>query len=209
MIFVSDELEVANAVTLTSPAPGKVRIADAAGPVNVKAQRCVAESSQAVVCEALVPTDLFVRLLLGGGNDTLTVQNGVGIEVSAEGSTGDDVLTGGERNDGLAGGAGNDLLHGMDGRDGIYGQAGDDQCFAGDDFKGDICGGGPGADRCVMGPGNDRCFGKTGADVCLGEAGRDVCNGGKGPERDLCIGGPGFDSAIDCERAPRSELLRP
>jgi hypothetical protein len=81
-----------------------------------------------------------IRVLLGGGDDVLTVDASVTVPVLARGGAGDDELRGGsgrdvllgeEGDDRLHGGAGVDLLVGGVGADLLRGQGGDDLLAAG------------------------------------------------------------------------------
>jgi hypothetical protein len=57
-----------------------------------------------------------------------------------------------------------------------------------------------GNDILLGGGGNDRLCGGSGVDALTGGAGADALNGGSG-RPDLCLGGPGSDSAVGCELA--------
>lgn len=114
------------------------------------------------------------------GNDVL-IGNGL-----------DNVLVGGEGNDGLYGLAGNDLLEGGSGKDKLVGGTG------GDELKGragdDLLKGGPGTDRLVGGSGADTLKGGSGADRLIAGAGRDWIVGGAG--NDILKGGRGKDKLM-------------
>mgnify|MGYP001167419995 FL=1 len=55
-----------------------------------------------------------------------------------------------------------------------------------------------GNDCVVGGAGNDTLYGKNGADVLLGGEGDDYLDGGNN-KGDVCYGGPGWDTAVNCE----------
>lgn len=119
----------------------------------------------------------------------------------------------------IIGTKGNDFIIGTDGPDVIAAIGGNNIIFAlgGDDI---VCGG-PGRDIIFGGPGNDRLFGWAGDDVIFGGDGDDVLDGHFGndilvggpgddrldggiqgspdPDFDVCLGGPGFDTYLNCE----------
>ena len=112
-----------------------------------------------------VTVDLDAGLAMGEGSDTLRA-----IE-DAEGTPGDDSLTGdGEDND----------LQGGEGQDVIVGGAG-----------ADTLGGGGGFDSLDGDSGADRMAGNEGDDAVRGAGGPDGLRGG--PGADLVVGGPGND----------------
>ncbi len=113
-----------------------------------------------------------------------------GVEVTIQGTPGDDVLIGTPDADVINGGAGNDVIKGLDGNDIICGGAGFDELR-----------GGNGADRLLGGKHADSLFGLNGHDTLLGGAGSDLLNGGKGSDTlsggagpDNLTGGPGNDN---------------
>src|SRR5512132_3199805 len=82
----------------------------------------------------------------GGGGDQLTVSPGLpGLLVTADGGSGNDLLSGADEADSFVGGAGNDTLTGGRGSDLLDGQDGDDRLLA-RDGHGDPLRGGPGSD---------------------------------------------------------------
>jgi Ca2+-binding RTX toxin-like protein len=111
-----------------------------------------------------------------GGNDHLTVGEGVTRAVYCEGGTGDDTLEGG-----MAG----DVFLGGDGKDRLYGYDGDD-----------ILLGGGGNDYLLGGAGKDDLFGNGGIDSLSGAGGNDRLFGGIG-DADVVSGGTGTDAAAD------------
>ncbi len=82
-------------------------------------------------------------LLFGGNNGNCVA-----------GLDGDDVLNGGNSSDTLVGGNGNDTLHGGNSSDTLYGGAGDDILY-----------GGNGTDHLDGGPGFDTCYGGNSTDT--------------------------------------------
>lgn len=54
------------------------------------------------------------------------------------------------------------------------------------------------SDCIVGGGGNDTIYGRNGADVLLGGEGNDYLDGGNN-KGDVCYGGPGWDTAVNCE----------
>lgn len=101
-------------------------------------------------------------------------------KVSLSGGDGDDIITGGNRNDTLRGGKGSDILRGLGGNDVLYG-----------DDDNDWLQGGAGNDRLYGGTGNDVLQGDDGADIVYGDAGNDILQGGNG--NDTLYGGEGND----------------
>jgi Ca2+-binding RTX toxin-like protein len=127
------------------------------------------------------------RMQGGGGDDTIYGDRG-NDRVFA--GSGDDVVQGGVGNDQIFGGAGLDQLFGEAGQDGLFGEGDDDQLF-----------GGTGPDRLHGGAGNDELFGERGKDQLEGDLGDDVLEGGRdidkllgGDGNDLIKGGSGADS---------------
>jgi hypothetical protein len=126
------------------------------------------------------------------GDDVLVGTPGPDVIAGFEG---DDRIQGGEGDDVLCGGGGDDLLLGGPGRDQLLGETGGDRLRGGAD--GDLLAGGVG---------NDQLFGETGSDALLGGAGSDAMDGGSDPGEgsslssfDTCDGGPGGDTAANCE----------
>ena len=103
--------------------------------------------------------------------------------IHKKGSSGDDILIGGARNDHLDGRKGNDQLFGGDGNDRLKGGKGND-----------LLDGGAGNDKLSGDKGNDTLLGGTGNDLLKGDKGDDVLNGGAGNDR--VDGGKGNDLAI-------------
>ncbi len=106
-----------------------------------------------------------------------------------KGTSGNDVLTGGDGNDHINGKDGDDILLGGGGNDKIDGGSGDDYILGGagnDDIKG-----GKGNDTIDGGDGNDKIDGGAGDDTIMGGAGDDRIKGGKGD--DTIDGGDGDD----------------
>jgi Tol biopolymer transport system component len=135
-------------------------------------------------------TNVFGQLIcLRGGNDSL---------VAGEG---DDHVFAGPGRDLVIGGLGNDVISGGSDSDRVDGSFGQD-LLAGDQ-GGDLLMGGLGSDDLHGGIGNDRLFGGDGDDWLTGDLGRDVFSGGNGDDkfyakdgqREVIVGGPGFDIA--------------
>ncbi|WP_159712754.1 calcium-binding protein [Geminicoccus flavidas] len=106
-----------------------------------------------------------------------------------QGGSGNDVLTGTDRDDVIKGGAGNDVIDGRDGNDDLDGEDGDDVVRGG---KGnDVLQGGAGNDLVDGQEGNDIVDGGTGSDVVHGGSGNDLVGGGAGD--DVVDGDPGTD----------------
>lgn len=177
----------------TAPiAPGKGCLAGAAG----------------VTCS--VPGLYVIQVRLGDGGDTFSAIGLGDVQVTAQGGSGDDEMTGGGGAISFQAGSGDDVLEAIGGgirRPTFNGGPGDDRLLgaaAGEELSGgegkDLVAGGPGpdslsgdggADRLVGGFGNDGILGGGGADTLVGEAGPDFLFGGSG--RDDVRGGPGGD----------------
>lgn len=130
-----------------------------------------------------------------------------GLDITRQGSSGADVLDGGDGDDQLFGNGGNDELSGMAGADVLYGGNGFDTVYGGaadDSLTGDegadVLYGGDGADRMAGGTWSDSLYGGDGDDwlsggdahdLLLGEDGDDDLFGGSG--RDIMYGGAGND----------------
>lgn len=105
----------------------------------------------------------------GLGNDTLSVESGVG---ELDGGDGDDVLAGGLGDDALTGGTGNDRLYGRGGLDRMLGGLGSDRLFGND--GNDYLDGGAGNDSLAAGLGDDLLMAGQGRDTLRGEGGNDL-----------------------------------
>lgn len=106
----------------------------------------------------------------GGGDDTILA--GLGND-RVNAGTGDDLVLSGSGNDVAFGGAGNDVLAGNQGDDRLYGGAGNDVI--------------------VDGLGSDRAFGGAGDDVFI-FVDAALLGGAEEADRDLFVGGRGFDT---------------
>jgi Ca2+-binding RTX toxin-like protein len=84
-----------------------------------------------------------------GGDDTLTVDQGVTQSIVADAGAGNDTFTGGDESDTFFGGAGDDKLTGGNGADALLGQDGNDALFARDDSA-DVVDGGAGTDSAQV-----------------------------------------------------------
>lgn len=111
----------------------------------------------------------------GAGNDLL--KTGAGND-SVLGGDGDDEIESGAGNDSINGGAGNDKLRGGNGDDNILGDVGNDQAW-----------GGTGNDTLDGGDGDDVLRGEAGQDQLFGQAGNDTLEGGA--DTDTLDGGDG------------------
>ncbi|MDX1486081.1 MAG: Ig-like domain-containing protein, partial [Alphaproteobacteria bacterium] len=126
-----------------------------------------------------------------GGSDSAAVVVYVGT-ADAEGTSGDDVLVGGNSDDVIFGHGGNDDIHGGNGNgtDILFGGDGNDVIDGGN--RDDQLFGGAGADTLIGGSGADTLDGGSGADVLNGGSGADMLNGGAGA--DMLNGGSGADT---------------
>ncbi len=105
-----------------------------------------------------------------------------------EGTSGNDILQGGDKGDTFFGNAGNDRLIGSGGNDKLYGDSGSDRLE-----------GGEGNDRLDGGGGIDGLYGGIGNDVLRGNKGNDGLFGGDGNDRYLFYAGDGRDTIIDSD----------
>jgi len=159
---------------------------------------------------ATVYTDAF-NLAVGGV--TLNLGGTSLAAYTINGSSGDDVVTGGLLNDHIVGSDGNDTLNGDGGDDNIDGGAGNDTLYGGDgaDHLTDGAGtnalhGGAGDDTIDGGDGSDTIDGDDGNDTINASGGNDTVHGGIGDDtlnssagNDTVYGGDGADIFNDYE----------
>jgi Ca2+-binding RTX toxin-like protein len=192
-LFISDGTAAANSVTIENgTTPGLIEhlITDTTG-VTSGSPACVVETPTRLRCSisesSPPPSGVFSQIFvsLGAGNDRLEMSTlrparlGATRTTTVGGGQGNDVISAATGGDSVLGGRGRDLLIGNGGGDSMDGEGGDDRLL-----------GGLGDDFLRGGPGNDRLF---------GQQGREHLNGSKG-RRDRCVGGPGSEHVIDCER---------
>ena len=156
-----------------------------------------------------------VRLLTGGGDDTVTITsltNAHPVLLAVDGESGNDILSaagadpgrvrirlnGGDGNDAITGSTRNDYLNGNAGEDTISGGSGDDQITGGDgndeiygDRGNDVVDGGLGNDTISGGIGDDILKGSFDDDYITGDRGNDTISGGFG--NDIVVGNSGAD----------------
>ena len=144
-----------------------------------------------------IPATVAVNVRTAGGNDTVTVNLGVGAVL--DGGLGDDTLTGSSVADQIFGFDGNDSLSGLGGGDVLDGGAGADTLLGGDQSdtmlggtRNDSIFGGSGNDSASGQGGNDSIYGEGGSDTLGGDAGNDRIDGGL--QNDTLIGGSGIDT---------------
>lgn len=150
-----------------------------------------------------------------GGNDTITLTDGVDVFAQLDGGTGDDIIVGAAGNDYLTGGAGNDSLDGKGGTNTVsyadapkgatvnlttnkatkdgYGTSDtllNIQNVEGSQYR-DIITGNSQKNFIDAGDGNDDIFAGGDDDVLLGGAGRDLLNGGEGVDTTTYLTSPG------------------
>ncbi|KJS45372.1 MAG: alkaline phosphatase [Roseovarius sp. BRH_c41] len=127
----------------------------------------------------------------GDGNTVIYNLDNLGVDNSSSArSDGDDILIGGDGDDGLGAGLGNDLVSGGAGNDNLGGGLGDDTVNGG--LGNDTIGGGFGDDQINGGAGNDVANGGFGNDLVQGEGDNDRLGGGQGV--DTIEGGTGDDN---------------
>lgn len=112
-----------------------------------------------------------------------------GKKKTINGTSGDDVLVGTDKNDKIYGKSGNDEIRGMGGNDRLEGDSGNDTMFGGE--GNDIMDGGRDDDVMSGDEGNDLVYGNRGDDIVEGNAGNDLVGGGSG--NDVISGGDGND----------------
>ena len=150
----------------------------------------VVENGRAQTFAAAAVTSGQVVFHGNDGNDRFT--NSTWLRATADGGTGQDVLTGGPNGDWLYGGdgddtifggAGTDWIAGENGADALYGQAGNDRIL-GASFLGpaevngnDRLYGGDGTDELYGGDGDDTVAGGNGGDALFGDRGNDALYG--------------------------------
>ena len=122
----------------------------------------------------------------GNGNDAIL---GLAGDDTLNGGNGNDVLDGGGGDDSLTGGNGDDLLYGSVGTDSLVGGNGEDSLDGG--AGDDELAGGNGKDSLDGGAGDDELAGGNGEDSLAGGAGDDELDGGNGT--DTVNGGIGDD----------------
>ncbi|WP_406700164.1 SdrD B-like domain-containing protein [Singulisphaera sp. Ch08] len=178
-------------------------------------------TSDSVIVESNGKTETYTGVARidadgGDGDDVITLHEGIVLDATLRGGSGNDRLTsgagrtvfeGGEGNDVLAAGAGPATMSGGSGDDTLLGGDGDD-VLAGDAGR-DLIRGGLGHDRLEGGNDADQLYGDDGDDTLLGQDGDDVLAGGYGNDRlegglggdrldglegdDVLIGGEGYD----------------
>ena len=214
-----DHVISATTGTLVDPHTVEIDISQITGDVRV----VVGNGDDLVDAAA---ADMVLRLLGGGGNDTLIggshndVLNGGSGDDQLTGQAGHDRLFGGGGRDDLGGGPGNDhlngqgsedVVHGHDGNDTLNGGSANDRLYG--DAGHDRINGGSGHDVLNGGSGNDTAYGNNGNDVLRGGGGRDWLSGGAGGDKhfgqgsndtlqggasnDLIHGGAGIDQVFE------------
>jgi Ca2+-binding RTX toxin-like protein len=232
-VTVKAATNTTNAVTVSADVPGdKILIHDSAG-VATNDVPCAAAGPGTISCPLAALTKIEVSL--GNQNDQVTIAPGVPAKIptSLDGSTGNDLFTGGPGADSISGSSGNDSESGGPGADTFRGGSGFDiasyQDHAGgvtasiggkskqdgngedgppgaaDTINSDIEAiiGGPGADFLVGDKHNNSLLGMAGADFLIGEAGDDYENGGDGI--DFVAGNTGGDFL---DGGPDPDVLR-
>ncbi len=130
-------------------------------------------------------TELYIDAL--DGDDLIVVEVATAQKLFITGSTGNDTIVGGPRDDELSGGVGRDRILGGDGNDFILGGP-----------HNDYLNGEGGDDTVLGGGGNDRIHGGSGSNWLIGMNGNDVLFGNPGV-RDSISGNDGFDTAVDAD----------
>ena len=121
---------------------------------------------------------MLASITMGAGE---TLSENTVLNMTIEGTSGDDIIESGE---------GDDLVFGRAGNDEIFGQGGNDRLYGGADN--DTLDGGAGDDTLYGASGNDELIGWTGDDTLNGGSGNDCLDGWTGD--DTLNGGSGNDS---------------
>ncbi len=146
--------------------------------------------------------DLLNNVTINGGSGADDLTGGAGADTinggnqgdSLSGSGGDDEINGENGSDELFGDDGEDVLNGGSGRDTLEGGNGSDVLNG--DGGGDVLSGGNGSDELNGGDGNDDLFGGAQRDILNGGRGNDDLTGGGG--RDTYVFGDGtYDNVFD------------
>jgi Ca2+-binding RTX toxin-like protein len=155
-------------------------------------------SNGSTVASADVSTVTGLVINAGGGNDTISPNNAIGMPLTITGGTENDTIYGTTAIDSLEGSAGNDLIYGQDGNDTVLGGSGADTLYGG--YNNDYIGGGDDNDTVLGDEGNDYIEGALGADSLRGLDGDDSVYGGAGNDtlkgeghKDWLYGNEGLD----------------
>jgi Ca2+-binding RTX toxin-like protein len=123
-----------------------------------------------------------IRVSTGGGNDTVTIADGITLPTVVDAGAGDDSIKGGGGPDLIFGGNGNDTINGAGGDDDVDAGAGNDSVIGG--LGRDLVLGQAGDDTVQGGDGNDFLIGGLGADQLFGQNGDDILVAGSAAVRD-------------------------
>ncbi|MFB5601146.1 MAG: calcium-binding protein [Nitrososphaeraceae archaeon] len=140
----------------------------------------------------LIIVIFFLPLVGAQNNSNFTIKNEVQkpsvgkpkVDVTIDGTSGNDKLRGGDGNDEISGKKGDDIISGNDGDDEIEGGAGDDKLEGG--AGDDKLEGGAGDDELDGSIGNDNLDGGSGDDRLIGGPGTDELEGGEGADTFIC-----------------------
>ena len=140
-----------------------------------------------VLVEGVTPDQLIggsagraVNVTIDGGDLTVGPSGRDLGSIVRDLAEGNDLLSGGLKNDTFDGGAGDDVIRGQMGHDYLKGGEGDDQLFG--MRNKDTLEGGAGDDLLDGGRGNDRLDGGTGDDTLIGGGANDTLTGGEGSD---------------------------
>jgi hypothetical protein len=128
-------------------------------------------------------SDEVVRRLMEAGSSIVAQSDDSDDDDNTQGTSGDDVLTGGPGSDTLSGRSGDDIIRGRGGDDELSGGSGNDAIF-----------GGAGDDDILGGSGNDQISGGIGDDTISAGSGDDSINAGAGD--DTVRTGSGNDTIV-------------
>ena len=183
------------------------------------------------------PTDAFVSHYAVGdvqsimvnandGNDSVTVQPGLGISVTVNGGSGNDTIIGGDGSETLNGDSGNDQIFAGSGNNTVadgpgndlvdltqnstpitYTTGGGNDTVLGTSFDDSITGS-SGNDRLEGRGGNDSLIGAGGADTLLGQEGSDVVTWNSGDGSDVIEGGSGDSDRVTANGSAAADFFQ-
>jgi Ca2+-binding RTX toxin-like protein/methionine-rich copper-binding protein CopC len=172
------------------PGVNTVSYQSVASSVNVNLGSTAAQQTTATSIDTLINID---NLIGGSGNDSLT---GNQRDNYIQGMGGNDLIVGGEGNNILDGGEGDDTITADNGNNKVVGGAGQDAITVGNGDN--ALYGDDGNDTIIAGNGNNHIYGGAGNDQILVGSGANTIDGGDGNDtitgeggNDLIIGGAG------------------
>jgi uncharacterized repeat protein (TIGR01451 family) len=188
-IFTYEVPIISSGQTITNEA--EVTGLDLLGNPDKDEQNDSSEASTVIANFCGRPIGQYKMIVGTSGDDVIVGGNGRNLIL---GLAGDDTITGGNADDCLIGGSGNDMISGLNGNDFIAGNNGDDEIYGGE--GNDVLAGGADDDTVQGQNGNDRIDASGGDDTVTGGLGNDAIDGGSG--NDSCAGNAGKNSITNC-----------